>query len=309
MLGEPSKPYNNDDWLAEQLLLHGTTSRIAKANGIPARTLRRHIKAYHQRKQAERIVELEGRYPIAPLCPEIRIDGNGTVSSDWHLPLTSFAHVGNMIRQSVRTGTTAWLAIIGDFFNFDALSRFDEKQHNAGLGIELQAASEVLEIMLDVYDKVYITKGNHDVRFAQSIGYKLKFEDSVRLLLPDIPDVKLKRLVVTSYDYIIIDTPAGPWRASHTNQYSKIPLSVPRELCDIHGMHNAAAHRHHHGITRSKGGYWAVELGGLFDPAKTHYLKQYTNTFPGWTPGWMHLHDGLPYLPMAAPAPPPLYLP
>lgn len=305
--GDDSKrPYTDDDWIRRQLAIHKHASGIAKAHGIPRRTLTRHVTAYYQRQVAERVAELQEKHVVAPLADEIRIGGNGTVSSDWHLPITDYRLASRMILDAVATGTTDWLLIVGDFFNFDALSRFDEKQDGAGLDLERAAANDLTEMLLEVFKTVYVTKGNHDIRYIGKLGYKVKFEDSVRMILPDIPDAKMKRLVVTGYDYIIVDTPIGPWRCSHTNQYSKNPLTVPRELCDIHGMHNAAAHRHHHGITRSKGGYWAVELGGLFDASRTAYLKQYTNTFPGWTPGWMHLYDGLPYLPMAAPAPPPL---
>lgn len=302
--GDDSKrPYVDDDWIRRQLALHKNAAGIARAHGIPRRTLTRHVTSYYQREVAKRVAELGDIHVVSPMEDEIRVSGNGTVSNDWHLPITNYKLASAMIMEAVATGTTDWLLIVGDFFNFDALSRYDEKQDNAGLRLEKAAANDLMEMLLDVFGTVYLTKGNHDIRFVGKLGYKVKFEESVRMILPNVPDKKLKRLVVTNYDYVIVDTPLGPWRCSHTNQYSKVPLSVPRELCDIHGMHNAAAHRHHHAVGRSKSDYWAVELGGLFDGSKTEYIRQYTNTFPRWTPGWMHLHDGNPYLPMIAPHP------
>ena len=299
-----NKPYLDDSWMAEQILRHGDSTSIGEANGIPARTIRRYLKRFRDRQAQLSILNMETQYPIAPMAEELVLTGNGVVSSDWHLPLTDYKLAARLVQTAIDHGLTDWLLIVGDYFNLDAMSRFDEKQESAGLSVELAAAGQLLELLLEVFGTIYITKGNHDWRFLGKLGFKLKFEKSIKMLLPDIPDEKMERIIVTTYDYVRIETPSGPWHCAHTSQYSKIPMSVPRELCDIYGMHVAGAHRHHHGITTSKGGYMAVELGGLFDPDKAHYLKQYTNTFPKWTPGWMLLYEGMPYLPMLSPVPP-----
>jgi hypothetical protein len=247
---------------------------------------------------------MQAECPATQLVDELRITGNGVVSCDWHLPLTSYSNAAKLVETAVEHGTTEWLLIVGDFFNLDALSRFDGKQPSAALHIEMEQASKLLMILLDVFGTIYLTKGNHDWRLMEKLGLHDRFERFITMLMPDVPREQLERIVITKNDYAIVETPMGPWWCAHTNQYSKIPLSIPRELCDIHGMHVAAAHRHHHGITMSKGGYMAVELGGLFDASKTEYLRKYTTTFPKWTPGWMILYEGRPYLPALAPAPP-----
>jgi hypothetical protein len=300
-----------DWWVEEQLRIHGTQAAVCRIHGIPPRTFRRSVARYRKNKglmpvaldAAASMAAMEERFPVAPMAEELVITGDGVVSSDWHVPLTSFENAAKLIQSAVEHGLTDWLAIVGDFFNLDAMGRWDDKQESAGLGIEIRIAGQILELLLDVFDVIYVTKGNHDERLLDKLAYKIKFEQSIRMLLPNISDEKMRRIVVTEYDFIRIETNNGPWHCAHTRQYSKIPLSVPRELCDIYGMHVAAAHRHHHGITTSKGGFLAVELGGLFDARKTHYLKKYTNTFPRWTPGWMLLRDGFPYLPLLAPVP------
>ena len=301
------KPHRQDWWVEEQLRIHGSSTRIAEATGIPGRTIRRAVKRYKDNTLARSTAALalmQSTDPVLPLVDELRISGNGVVSSDWHLPLTNYANAARLIESAVQHGATSWLLIVGDFFNLDALSRFDGKQKTAALEIEMEQASKLLVILLDVFDTIYLTKGNHDWRLMEKLGLHERFEQFIKILMPDVPREQLERIVVTKNDYAIVDTPEGTWWCAHTHQYSKIPLSVPRELCDIHGMHVAAAHRHHHGITMSKGGYMAVELGGLFDASKTEYLRKYTTTFPKWVPGWMILHEGRPYLPALAPAPP-----
>jgi hypothetical protein len=303
-----TRPYQQDWWIEEQLKLHGTQKAICETHGISERTLRRAVARYKTNMESRnpaaiQIAAMEDMFPVAPMAEELVITGNGVVSSDWHLPLTSYSHAALLVQNAIDYGLTDWLAIVGDFFNLDALGRWDDKQQSAGMRFEMQAGGHLMNLLLDVFDVVYVTKGNHDERFIDRLAYKIKFEQSVRMLFPDIPDEKMQRIVVTEYDFVRIETPRGPWHCAHTRQYSKVPMAVPRELCDIYGMNVAAAHRHHHGITTSKGGHLAVELGGLFDASKTHYLKKYTNTFPVWTPGWMLLHEGQPYLPMIAPAP------
>jgi hypothetical protein len=301
---DSAKPYLDPNWIAEQMSVYGNATDIARATGIPARTLRRHVKRYKEQTAARRALEMEETCPISPLLNEVRIRGRGVVSSDWHLPLTSYENVARLIEGAIARGAIDWCAIVGDYFNLDAMSRFEEKQDDAGFELEIRQASKLLRILLDVFGFVIITKGNHDWRFLGRMGFKLKFERSIRMLLPDISDEEMERIKVTSLDYVIVESEdEDDWRCAHTNQYSKIPLSVPRELCDIHRCNVAAAHRHHHGITTSKGGFLAVELGGLFDASKTAYLRSYTNTFPHWTPGWMELHEGRPYLPLLAPSP------
>jgi hypothetical protein len=301
------KPHLNHDWLMKQLAIHGTASAVARVNGLNERAVQRQAAKLKQELPSP-VANLMATlpHPVRPpdVMDELRISGNGLVSSDWHIPLISHDVAARMIDDAVRYDCTEFLVIAGDLFNFDALSQYAPKQDDAGLAVELEHATQILEIMLMAFDHIYITKGNHDNRFMQALGYKLRFEQTIKMCFPDMDRDLLDRITVTGNDYVIIESSEGPWYCCHTNQYSKTPLAVPRELCDIHQMHVAGAHRHHHAIGRNKGGqHWAVDLGGLFDASKTAYLRQYTTTFPRWTPGYMLLQDGKPYLPLLAPAP------
>lgn len=240
-----------------------------------------------------------------PEVDELRVSGNGVVSSDWHVPMISHETAVQMMEHAIAHKCTDFLVIAGDLFNLDSLSDYLPKQPTADLPTEIAHVPKLLRLMLKVFKVIVITKGNHDFRLQKALGYKLRFEHTIKMMLPDITPDEMSRILVTTNDYAVVDTPAGPWHCCHTNQYSKIPLAVPRELCSIELMHVAAAHRHHHAVGKDKSGnFFAVELGGLFDASKTSYLRQWTTTFPKWTPGYMLLHEGLPYLPLLAPAPP-----
>jgi predicted phosphodiesterase len=301
------KPYLNKEWIAKELAIHGNAKAIANHHGFHERTIQRQVQKFKKSELNKVALEmLELPHPVEPLSTmqEIVLRGRGLVSSDWHIPLISHEVAAKMIDDAMRFGCTDWLIIAGDLFNLDALSRYSPKQAGAGMEVEMVHAQRILEIMLRVFKKIIITKGNHDNRVMESLGYRLRFEQTVKMLLPDMTAEDLSKIHVTGLDYALVESGVGTWYICHTNQYSKIPLTVPRELCDIHQMHIAAGHRHHHAIGRNKGGqHWCVELGGLFDDAKTAYLRQYTTTFPKWTPGYMLLSDGVPYLPMLSPAP------
>lgn len=309
-----TRPYLNPDWLRKELAKHGNPTQVALANGFPPRTIRRAAKNLRElgttiataatpSSMAAAVREMDATCPITFSVNEIVVTGRGVVSSDWHLPLTDYERVARLIETAIRLGCTDYLLIVGDYLNLDWLSRHDPKQEDAGLEVEMDRGGQLIAILLEVFDRVVVSRGNHDERAVAALGWKMRFEASLRMLLPNISPQQSEKLEVTGLDYILADTDHGRWLNAHTSQYSKVPLAVPRELCDIHQMHVAAGHRHHHAIGKSKGGYYAVETGGLFDASKTAYLKRWTTTFPKWTPGWLMLHEAGPYLPELAPAP------
>jgi len=302
----------NHVWLAQQMSIHGTAANVARTHGLNERAVQRQVQrivnkdawATGQRSELARMVrDMERTCPINFIMDEITVSGRGVVSSDWHLPLTDYERAARLIESADKTGCTDYLLIVGDYFNLDALSVYAPKQDDAGLVVEIERGGMLMDMLLDVFDRVVVSRGNHDERLVNTLGWKIRFEQSIKMLLPNLSDERASRMEVTALDYVFADTEHGMWMNAHTNQYSKIPLAVPRELCDIHQMHVAAGHRHHHAIGRSKAGYYAVETGGLFDGSKTAYLKKWTSTFPKWCPGWMVLHEAGPYLPELAPAP------
>lgn len=304
--GEPrpadtrSKAHNvSDEDLAAALATAGSVEGAARMLDSPATTLRR--KARHL--GPDDIEKLSGFTP-RPLMGLIRVEGNGLCLGDIHLPITRFDIVADAVRSAQEHGCTDWCIIAGDLFNFDALSDYFPKQADHSLDKEIKAGAKLLEILLDVFTRVVVTKGNHDVRVQKAMGYRLRFEHTLRMFLPSLPAEADERLQITGRDYAIVDTPMGEWRVCHTRQYSESPLSVPIKIADVHQQHVIGYHRHHYAVGFSRSGKLVVEGGGAFDTDRTEYLEQWSTTHPRWQPGWVLLHGGRPYLPMLAPVPP-----
>lgn len=296
----------NEEWLSQQLAIHGTATAVADHWGLGERTLQRRAKRLRQKQQSGALAQVPTYFTSTDLMSEIHIDGSGdnrgVLTADWHIPVFDAQMGQSLIEHAIEHRATNWLVVAGDFFNFDALSKYSPKQDTAGLELELQMASLIVERLLDVFDNIYFTWGNHDERLVAALGFKMKFEAAITMAL-SIPKDKLSKVHVTGRDYVIVETGNGPWRVCHTKQYAKAPLAVPNRLADKYRMAVAGGHRHHLAAGTSVSGYPILELGGLHDSSRTEYLEKSSTDFPVWQTGFWILADGIPYCPQLAPVP------
>lgn len=292
------KWYDDPKQLVARLREAGTFRALAEAADAPSRwTLQRRYK----RLVDDALGEGGPVWPEPIRKPlvenELRLEGDGAITADWHIPICDYELAQRFCDDADRLGKTRYLVVAGDFWNMDALSDYAPKQSDAGFPVEIQHGQAVMQLLLDVFDKIYVTLGNHDERVLKKLGYKLRFEHCVKMLLPDLSASEQARIETTGRDYVIIDTDEGPWRVCHTKSYARTPLTTPAKLADIYQMHVAGAHRHHHAIGTSAAGFQVLELGGMFDASRTAYLDRYTNAFPKWAPGYSFLIGGRPYCP------------
>lgn len=266
-------------------------ARMAQRLGVPDKT-----RTFQRR--AKRWRHLIPDHFQSEVFDELTLHGDGIIAFDWHIPLTDYELVMRMLERAQKEKLTAYCAIPGDLMNQDAFSDYAPKQSDANAEYEFRMSNKTMDCVLDVFDEVAVSLGNHDIRAAKELGFKLRFDSVMDMILKDIPRSKKQRLRVVGNDHINIETDAGLWRACHTNSYSKNPLTVPRELCDIHQCHVAAGHRHHAAMGYSKSGFMAVEGGGLFDASKTAYLRRWSTTFPRWQNDFVELRSGRPTLPI-----------
>lgn len=293
----------SDAELIEVLGRHGwVASHAARELGINTRALQRRAKRLRASTAASDIEKLSSFRP-RPLMGLIRVQGNGLATGDIHLPITRFEVVAKAVGSAQQHGCTDWCVIAGDLFNMDALSDYFPKQDDQEVDNEIASGAALLELLLDVFDVVVVTKGNHDIRLQKALGYRLKFEHTLRMFLPGLPKEKSDRLLITGRDYAIVDTPEGEWRLCHTRQYSETPLAVPIKIADVNQQHVGGFHRHHHAAGFSRSGKMVFEGGGAFDTERTEYLEQWSTTHPKWQPGWTLLKDGMMYQPMLTPCP------
>jgi len=231
-----------------------------------------------------------------PIRFDVRKVGPGAITADWHHPVTDYGLVNTFIDHARDIGATNWLVVAGDWFNVDALSSFDYKQAQADLTKEIYGSEQTMSRLLETFDKVYLSWGNHDARLHKALGYKVPFTHAMRMLFSDLdPRLFDDRIVLSNLDNIVIDSARGPLLVAHPKAYSSVPLTNARRLASKHLMHVATGHSHHTAIGHDVSGeFTCAELGGFMDKVKVEYLQR-TTTFPTWQNGYSFL-DSAGYL-------------
>jgi hypothetical protein len=220
----------------------------------------------------------------------IRIDsrklGPGAVTADWHHPLTNYDLVNTFLDHARDIGATNWLLVAGDWFHVDWLSRFDFKQETAGAKKEIMASTITLEKVLETFDRVILSWGNHDARLHKTLGYKVPFSTAMRWLFEPVADELMARVELSNLDHVIVDTAQGPYFVAHPKAYSSVPLTNARRLASKKLMHVVTGHSHHTAVGHDVSGkFVSAEIGGFFAADKTEYLQRST-TFPEWQNGY-----------------------
>lgn len=224
--------------------------------------------------------------------------GRGSLSSDLHLPLTSERAIMHLIDNAKRLKATDWLAIPGDYFNYDVLSDYLPKQGDHDLYDEIVMGRRLMRILLGVFDRVIVSLGNHDQRLVRALGYKMRFEHSMAICFGELPEGMRSRIEFTGRDYMLHESEEGLWRFCHTRQYNMRQLAVPSDIADVYQQHVIAGHRHHHALGRSKSGLWCGESGWMCDEDKFSYIQRWTTTHPRMQQGYFCLVNGVPIAPM-----------
>lgn len=223
----------------------------------------------------------------APLRIDVTKAGAGAVTADWHHPLANYDLINSFLDHAVEVGATNWLVVAGDWFNIDALSAFDFKdEQNAGLEQEMYGSNITMKRVLQVFDKVYLSWGNHDARVHKSLGYKVSFARAMKMMFADIDTELFEKVSLSNLDHIYIDTPNGPYMVCHPAAYTSVPLTSARKLASKELCHVITGHSHHTAVGHDpSGSFVCAEVGGFFDADKTKYLQR-TTTFPKWQNGY-----------------------
>lgn len=225
-----------------------------------------------------------------PLLLDVKKLGAGAITADWHHPLANYELINSFLDHAVSVGATNWLVVAGDWFNIDALSAFDFKDDtNASMERELYGSTITMERVLSVFDRVYMSWGNHDARVHKSLGYKVSFSRAMRMMFSDLDNDLMSRITLSNLDHILIDTPNGRYTVCHPKSYSSQPLMTARKLAGKMLTHILTGHSHHTAVGHDPSGNFVCgELGGFFDARKTAYLQR-TTTFPNWQNGYSFL--------------------
>lgn len=223
-------------------------------------------------------------------------EGALAVTADYHFPLTDYPFLNQFLKRTAADGVKS-LAIAGDFWNNDALSRFEYKQDTANLDVELARGNEAMIALLEQFDRIIFIWGNHDSRFHKALGYKVDFKTAMKMMFHEVPDRLLNKLELSNLDHFKVDAfpyadvGEDTWYICHPKTYSRIPLNGAIRIAAVKQCNILTAHSHHHAYGHDASGRFLVgEVGGFFDRHKVEYLNR-TEGFPHWQNGYAILTE------------------
>ena len=246
-----------------------------------------HKAGFNPHQLPQWFIEEMAVYLDRPFEIDLATRGAGAVTADWHHPLTDYGLVNVFLDHAVDIGATNWLLVAGDWFNQDFWSQFDFKQAGAEVPRELRASSFTMQRVLEVFDEVIITWGNHDSRLHKLLKYAVDFRKTMDMLFEDLDPALRQRIRISNLDHALIHTPErGDYYVAHPKSYNTKPLTTAIDLAAKELKHVITGHSHHTAVGHDRSGEFVVaEIGGFFDAKKTQYLQR-TTKYPRWQQGY-----------------------
>jgi hypothetical protein len=265
--------------------------KIADHFAVNESTIRRGLKEHGvQRYLLPVDQDFTARFDIKLDTPMNVTQNKVAIAADWHIPLYDSWYANEFIQESRNRGIKD-LILAGDFFNFDALSAYDPKQHEAGLENELVEATAVMGVLMETFDRIYYLWGNHDARMHKALGFAIQFREAMRMVFGSLGEELLYKIQFSNLDHMWVTQGDIPWYICHPQNYTRIPLSTARAIASKVNANVITAHSHHCAVGYAVNGeYIVAEAGGLFDRHKTAYLQRST-TFPTWNQGYVFLES------------------
>lgn len=206
------------------------------------------------------------------------------VGADVHVPGHSESWLKALIEyaQAYKIKT---LLLAGDFWNLDALSRFELKDSELDLKKEISEGKAVLERLAKQFT-VYMVCGNHDKRLPLALRGAINFRDAMSVFLE-------KRVHVTDRDHLYLNSGDRKFRICHPDMYSQIKGKIVSTLAQDLQENVMAGHPHYFSIQTNKTGkYLGIDLPCLCEPDMFQYKTKNTTTCPQWNNGFVHILRG-----------------
>lgn len=198
----------------------------------------------------------------------------------------------------------------GDALDFDWASNFMSMATPGTMqDVEFhrRAIYDIVYALSGVFNKIYITRGNHDERLLnkadkllslKSVWHMFACPDSEWLGQDGKPLPNLLNICkITERFYMkMLKSPTGDWLFCHQKNYSVIPGRVAGRLAAKEGMNVIAAHEHHLAIVTdgTNKENLGVSGGCMFDEKKVEYKQMRHTLHPKSSVGWVILEAGIP---------------
>ena len=174
--------------------------------------------------------------------------------------------------------------LVGDTFDMDfAKSHYDDEHKT--LDEEIEQNKSVMTA-LDFFETVYALRGNHEKRPGWMSDSKVQARHILGLFGQRVWEEKFQ---YSTDDHASM---GDDWMFVHPRSYSQISASVAVGLSEKFQRNVINAHGHFFAFRYNRSGrHIAIDLGGLFDRAKTKYIHESTTTHPVWNPGFGMIID------------------
>lgn len=238
---------------------------------------------------------------VLPLPPHLVLDyQDGHVWSDAHIPY----HIPELMDISLMRAKSDGiknLYVPGDLFDLKWASSFIDwgKEGPEQVSKEFDCARKLMDTVMEVFDRVVITPGNHDGgRFRRVSDGVLSFEQLLEMVLGiRLIDYRDKIIVGHNRWFRLEGSPWGNWRLTHPKSARAIPLSLAQRLSEKFHENILTAHQHYLGVSMDKNSYYILCDGGFMqDERLVGYKNEVDTSHSQWTPGYIELVDGWPHI-------------
>lgn len=235
-----------------------------------------------------------GKHTPARFKPMV-CEGDAMVIADLHIPLHDPDFLNCMI-ECAKRNKIKQLIIAGDYWNMDSFSSYLPHQEEAEWQIERYDGNYIMKVFAQIFDEIWFIWGNHDFRLTKATGFKESFTACMKWALNGLTEQEYAKINFSDLDYMYY-YPTGQgglkFRVCHPQNFSKVPLTVPRELAVKYSCSIISAHSHHcsKGVA-SNGKDVIMEAGGFFAKDRTEYIQR-TNTSHEWVQAFAMFKEGL----------------
>jgi hypothetical protein len=140
---------------------------------------------------------------------------------------------------------------------------------------------------------VKISLGNHEARLlGKALNRQVRTARFKRMI------TNAENVEISSYEWMTMDSPEGPWAIIHPKNASVIPGRVPAEIARnrFSDHHVIGFHGHLWGLTKSTDGKrWVWDVGMCAAPLKMAYAIKSVSTRPVMVQGAGIIYEGRPH--------------
>jgi hypothetical protein len=283
----------------EHLTFSEACDRIAALHDIKPDSVRRQVNRARKAMDAPVFVSYEAvtfpseetrfKTPVFDGYWELELD-RCIVVGDVHVPTTDWQFAAR-VAQVARAHDVDTLCIIGDLFNFDAMSDYKSLVPGIPLYRELAAGREMIAEWLRTFDQIYMVVGNHEHRLMKKTDLALGYEELRSLITTS------DRFKMSPYSHMVVVSGGQTWRLTHQRNYSKNKQKVAQLLAQKYQCNVITHHQHHVSIGMDDfGRYAVVDNGGLHASESMAYVQLVDSTSPNMTQSFVLLQDGTAHL-------------